>query len=460
MHLSRKLVLLFICLLLHGVTFAQATQPPTPVTRILFILDASGSMFDMMDGRTRIQVAKEILSGLVDSLRTQENLEVALRVYGHQFESKYNNCEDTKLEVPFAKGNHDAIIKKIKGINPKGTTLIANSLLFAADDFPDPKNSRNVIILITDGIEACGGDPCKISLALQKKKVFLKPFIVGLGPDSNFDKAFSCMGQYFDASDSKTFKSILHKILEQTLSETTIRVNLLDIHNTPKETNVNMSFVNNVTGETVYDFVHYIKPDGKSDYLKIDPILSYDIVVNTIPKVIKKNVYLEGGKDNVIDIKTPQGSLNFRGSYKQYKQLSALIQVKGSSEIIHVQNADLKQNYLVGTYDIEVLTLPRTVFKNVRIDQSKTTTLDIETPGVLSIVENVAGYGSLYQILPSGEHRWIYDLENETSKTSLAMQPGNYKMVFRSKNSTSSQHTDVQFFSIQSGMTTTIKLFR
>lgn len=462
MQIKRSSLYLLFCLqlLVFSASYGQKAAPPPQTTRILFILDASGSMFDLMEGRTRMQVAKEILTELVDSLRSQQNLELALRVYGHQFDKKYNNCNDTKLEVGFSKENHDAIIKKIKVIDPKGTTLIANSLLFAADDFPEDKNSRNVILLITDGIEACGGDPCAISLALQKKRIFLKPFIIGLGANASFEREFSCMGQYFDASDINTFKKVLKKIMEQTLSETTVRVNLLDVNNEPKETNVNMSFVNAVTGETIYDFVHYIKPDGKSDNLTIDPILSYDIVVNTIPKVIKKNVYLEGGKENIINIKTPQGSLNFRGNYKQYKQLEALIQVSGSPGIINVQNADLKQNYLVGIYDVEILTLPRIVFKNIRINQSKTTTLDIESPGVLSIVENIAGYGSLYQILPSGEHQWIYDLDNETSKSSLAMQPGNYKFVFRSKNSTGSKYTDVQFFTIRSGMTTTLKLFR
>ncbi len=433
--------------------------PPVKTTRILFILDASGSMTDKWEGRPRMDIAKDILSKLVDSLRTEPNLELALRVYGHQWDKRYNNCKDTKLEVPFKKGNFDAIKAKIKTIEPKGTTLIANSLKHAADDFPDDKNSRNVIILITDGIEACGGDPCALSVALQKKRIFLKPFIIGIGADENFAKAFSCMGQYFDAKNVQEFRANLHKIFTQTLKETTVVVNLLDINDKPTETDVNMSFINTVTGETEYDFIHFIKPDGKSDRVKIDAILTYNIVVNTIPKVVKENVGFEGGKENVVNIKTPLGALLLKDKHKEYKNLTALVYLKNNPELLNVQEGGKKQNYLVGFYDVEVLTLPRKSFKNIEIRQSQTTSLTVAVPGILSISESVEGFASLYEVKETGEHEWIYNFPDENSKIQLPIQPGNYKFVFRSKKTRGSEFTDVQYFTIKSGVTTTIKPF-
>jgi Ca-activated chloride channel homolog len=459
---------IFLLLILFAANISLAQQkstqiknnPPTPkVTRILFILDASGSMEDKFDGRTRMQVAKDILTKLVDSLKTVPNLELALRVYGHQFDKILNNCKDTKLEVPFKPGNHEAIKTKIKTITPKGTTLIANSLTHATSDFPDDKSSRNVIILITDGIEACGGDPCALSIGLQKKRIFLKPFIIGIGADDNFAKAFSCMGQYFDANDSKAFKLSLNKILTQTLKETTVVVNLLDYFDNPNETNVNITFINSVTDEVMYDYVHYKNSKGKSDKVKIDAILSYDIVVNTIPKVIKKDVAFEGGIENIVNIKTPQGSLQIREHYKEYKQLPAIIRESNKSETIHIQNCGTKEKYLVGSYDIEVLTLPRTIFKDIKIDQSKTTTLTIDPPGILTISDQMQGFGSLYMIMETGEHQWIYNFHDENSRASLAMQPGNYKFVFRSQKTMGSEYTLVQYFTIYSGKTTNLKIF-
>ncbi|HEX8547966.1 MAG TPA: VWA domain-containing protein, partial [Cytophagaceae bacterium] len=339
---------------------AQKKVEPPKTTRILFILDASGSMTESWEGNTRMNVAKEVLSKIVDSLKTHKNLELALRVYGHEWDKKYNNCKDTKLEVPFKAGNHDVIKSKIKTVQPKGTTLISYSLEQCGNDFPVDKNSRNVIILLTDGIEACGGDPCALSLALQKKRIFLKPFIIGVGANEDFEKAFSCMGQYFDASDIKTFKNVFQKILTQTLKETTVKVNLLDINNKPTETNVNMTFVNTATNDVEYDFVHYLDDKGKTDNLKVDAILTYDIIVNTIPRVQKKGVVLKGGEENIISIKSPQGSLHIKDNYKDYKNLSALIRLDGQPATLNVQHAATKEKYLVGTYDVEVLTLPRT----------------------------------------------------------------------------------------------------
>lgn len=267
------------------------------------------------------------------------------------------------------------------------------------------------------------------------------------------------MGQYFEASKVKDFRKTLDAILVQTLKETTVVINLLDIHNKPRETNVNISFINSLTGETAYDYVHYIHPSGKPEVVNIDPLLTYDLVVNTIPKVVKQNVSFEGGVENVVEIKTPQGILFIKGNFKEYSKLQAVIKENGQATTLNIQQGGLKEKYLVGTYDVEVLTVPRTIFKDVKIRQSEVTTLEIEPPGILNVIDNLAGYGSIYAIRPSGEHEWIYNIENETSKTFLAMQPGNYKFVFRTKKAMGSNFTNVEYFTIRSGVTTNLKLY-
>jgi Ca-activated chloride channel family protein len=452
--------LLVVFLLYVQQTFCQTKVEKTPpITRILFILDASGSMSDKWERSTRMTVAKKTLCELVDSLKNIPYLEIGLRVYGHEWDKRYNNCKDTKLEVPFRPGNHDAIKMRIKNIEPKGTTLIAHSLKEAASDFPIDKNSRNVIILLTDGIESCGGDPCDLSRELQKRKIFLKPFIIGIGNDVSWDKAFECMGQYFNAINENKFKNMMNLILHQTLSETSVKVKILDIDNKPTETNVNITFFNSVTGEPVYDFVHYLDDKGEPDKLKVDAILTYDLVVNTIPRVEKKNIGLIGGKENIITIKAPQGSLFIRENSREYKALKAVVRESKKTETLNIQNTGIKEKYLVGTYDIEVLTLPRTIFTDVKIKQSETTVLDIVQPGSLNIIDQLVGYGSIYEIKPNGEQVLIHNLENETSRAMLTMQPGNYKLIFRTKKSNGANFTDVQNFSIRSGATTTLRLY-
>lgn len=429
--------------------------------RILFLLDGSGSMLAKWENQTRMSVAKKLLIDIVDSLKINKDLELGLRVYGHQFDKRYNNCEDSKLEVGFYTDNHDMIKARIRGLKPQGVTPIAFSLLQAANDFPKEKNVRNIIIIITDGLESCKGDPCKVSFELQKKNIFLKPFIIGIGGEKGFAEAFNCMGKYFDANNVASFQKALRTAVKQTLYKTTVSVNLLDIENKPTETNVNMTFVNNITDEAKYDFVHFLDKNGRPDTLEIDPVLTYDLIVNTIPKVVKKNVQLEGGSHNVITVKCPQGALAFsQSSNTDYNPIpQVLVKQNGKAEIINIQKINSTQEYLVGTYDLEILTLPRIKYENITINQSKKTSIEIPAPGKLVILDNFDGFGSLYKIQEDGSQEWIYNFENKNSKLSVTLQPGDYKVVFRAEKAFSSKFTDVQKLTIKSGSIINLKLF-
>jgi Ca-activated chloride channel family protein len=131
------------------------------------------------------------------------------------------------LEVPFGKGNIYKIKRVLKSITPRGTTPIAGSLLKASSDFPPCADCRNIIILITDGVEACDGDPCVVSKRLQKKGIILKPFVIGIGLEEDFKSSFECVGTYFDAADENTFKNVLGVVISQALDNTTAQINLL-----------------------------------------------------------------------------------------------------------------------------------------------------------------------------------------------------------------------------------------
>lgn len=440
--------------------FGQQKNEEPVVTRILFLLDGSGSMDADWEGNSRMDIAKSLLSDLVDSLGTVPNVELGLRAYGHQSPRARRDCQDTKLEVPFAKGSHVKIKDKLKGIEPKGVTPLAYSLEQATHDFTNPEKTRNVIIIITDGLESCDGNPCAISLELQKRNIFLKPFIIGIDMNENFANQFDCVGRFYNAKDPKTFDKVLSKVITQTLGKTKIKVDLLDIYNEPTETNVNMTFVNRFTQEPVYDLVHHKLPNGVSESVEIDPILSYDIIVSTMPPVVKKNINIEGGENNVIEIKTPQGDLKVAipHSNEYGTSLPLLVKRKGSDQTLNVQNVNETQKYLVGKYDIEVLTLPRTYFTDVRVDQSRTTTLDVASPGRFNVVDNLNGYGSIYEI-KDGKQELIYTIDPSTQRLTLPMQPGEYKIVFKSKNASSNTFTAVKEFTIKSGATTSIKLF-
>jgi Ca-activated chloride channel family protein len=434
------------------------TQPQK--TRILFVLDGSQSMYARWENGQKMQVATRLLRNLVDSMKDVDNVELALRAYGHQYNvtSDGRNCKDTKLEVPFSKRNHKDIKDKLSSIRPKGTTLIAYSLEQAANDFPACSNCRNVIILITDGIEECDGDPCAVSLALQKRGVILKPFVIGLGLEPEVMDAFKCVGNFYDAKDEETFQEVLGIVVSQALNNTTAQVNLLDELNKPTETDVPMTFYDNFSGQIRYNFVHTIDNRGNPDTIPIDPLGSYDLVVHTIPPVEKKNISLTPGKHNTIAVDAPQGDLELKmGGFNEYEDLKAIVRKKGELKTLVIQDFNDVERYITGKYDLEILTQPRTYISDVNIAQSHTTTVEIPQPGIASIGSSSKGYGSIFKE-EEGKLVWVCNLSELSSRESVVLQPGSYRVVYRPLNAKKSVYTKEESFTINSGQSTQIKL--
>ena len=420
-------------------------------------MDASNSMNAQWGSQTRIQAAKEILANAVDSLKGTANLEIALRVYGHQspITATYQDCNDTKLEIPFGADNFDKVKYRIKSIEAKGTTPIARSLEAAADDFPD-QNSRNIIILITDGLEACDNDPCVIAKKLKDKGVKVTPFVIGLGLDLSYLEKFKCIGEYADAETKDAFRSVLKNVVSKALLNTTVQINLNDSYKNPKETDVTMFLYEAGTKNLKYTFVHTINRFGNPDTLIIDPAFKYDLIVNTIPQVSKKNIVLQKNTHNTIVLDAPQGFIKVRfiNASKTYPIETRIMQV-GKPATLNVQKINRSDKYIVGKYDLEILTLPRCYF-TVDVTQSSTVNVDIMAPGLLSYRETNSVIAQIFVIRDDGTIEWVCNLDETVHSGSLQLQPGNYRMVYRPKALKSSTYTLEKDFRILSNKTTTI----
>lgn len=451
-----KLLFLFLLTGLLRPAVAQQTRPIK--TRILFLLDASGSMYARMENDSRINIAKRLLTKTIDSISRQKNLEIALRVYGHTAPPNQRNCKDTRLEVPFRENNFAEVKKRIQSINPKGTTLIAHSLLQSAYDFPREPYTRNVIILITDGIEECQGDPCAVSEALQSQGVILKPFIIGIGSTDEFRKAFECVGRYYDANTEKGFDEALNIVVSQALNNTTAQVNLLDVYGKPTETNVNMSFYDMNSGQLMYNYMHTINERGAPDTIQLDPVFRYRLVVHTIPPVVKENIDVTPGKHTIIGLDAPQGELMVKvDGLTNYGNLQFLVRPKNGNATVNVQEGNTKVKYLVGKYDLEVLCLPRMV-REVSVDQSYTTTLQLPQPGKLIVTCQVQDYYADIYHMVRNELTWVCKLPVDRRSHQLIIQPGEYRIIYRAKGDPRSSHTFERTFKITSGQATNITL--
>jgi Ca-activated chloride channel family protein len=458
--LRTSIKFLLVCFVLLVASAPQHVYAQKKVkTRILFLLDASGSMYATMDKDNRINVAKRILTKLMDSLERAKDVEVALRVYGHNSPPSKHDCKDTKLEVPFSPNNHGAIKREVAKIIPKGTTLIAYSLQQAAYDFPKEPNVRNVVVLITDGIEECQGDPCAVSEAMQANGVILRPFIVGIGGTDDFRKAFECVGRYYDANTEADFDNVLNVVISQALNNTTVQVNLLDAYSKPTETNVNMSFYDMHSGAMVYNYIHTLNEKGNPDTLPLDPIYKYRMVVHTIPAVEKSNIEITPGKHTTIGVDAPQGTLMLKVlGATNYSKLQYIVRQQNQTKTLHVQDANVSEKYLVGKYDLEILSVPRIIQTDVEIKQSYTTTIEIAQPGRLIVTAVTQPYyADIYQMVKN-EMVWVYKLPVESRNQNILIQPGRYKIVYRPKGAYRSNQTFEREFTITSGSATNISL--
>ena len=94
----------------------------------------------------------------------------------------------------------------------------------------------------------------------------------------------------------------------------------------------------------------------------------------------------------------------------------------------------------------------------MEIEQEKLNEIKLPDPGVMNLYANVKGFGSLYVIDKNGRQTWVKNLDRNKTRFTMAIQPGNYKLVFRAENAFGSKYTTIKKFKINSGTTTNIKL--
>lgn len=201
-------------------------------TNVLFIVDASGSMKKKIGEEFRIDVAKKVLDETVKSMPSDARL--GLLVYGHR---KAKDCSDLELMVPIGGEDATTIASTIAKLEAKGETPIAESLTKAAKSFNAFKGQQNSIILVTDGIEECKGDPCAAAKKLKDAGLDVAVNIVGFTLNDEESKALQCVtettgGKYYAAADAAGLTEALKQV--QTKVQETVVVQTAEA---PKPTN-------------------------------------------------------------------------------------------------------------------------------------------------------------------------------------------------------------------------------
>ena len=429
-------------------------------TRILFVFDASNSMNAFWSGERKIKLATKLLSTSLAALYGTNDLELGLRVYGHQTKhvEGQQDCDDTELVVPIKHGSSLIIKQQLSKLRAQGTTPIARSLERAAGDFPD-EPGRNIIILITDGIEACDEDPCAVSRMLQSKGIVVKPFIIGIGIDDNHKESLMCVGNFYDATNPEVFESVLDLVLEQALHNTTVQVDLLDDDGLPNITDVPITFTDIRTGVHKPQVVHTLGFDNLTDTFYLDPVPTYELKVHTLPERGMEEVNLAPGRHNIISVPnmsqgiiTPKFPTNRR---TDYGTISVDLFESGECQSFYTMNLGSSIKLLTGTYDFVFHTTPITRVEGVEIQEGDIMPVTIAAPGALMLQASVSGYGSIVNATTL-EH--VIQFSNGNPAGRYTLQPGTYTLIFRARQAHSSKYSIQKTFTITSGSTQNLNI--
>ncbi len=206
----------FRTVLLAAFLFILAAVPAKAEegSRVILVLDASGSMWGQIDGTAKMEIAKEVVGRVVGAWKPEN--ELGLVAYGHR---EKGSCDD--IEVLREPGALDAgdYMSAVKALNPKGKTPMTAAVKMAAESLKYTERKASVI-LVSDGIETCGLDPCAVAEELEKLGVDLTVHTVGFGLDNQGAVAqLKCLaektgGTYTTEENADELEAALTKTVE------------------------------------------------------------------------------------------------------------------------------------------------------------------------------------------------------------------------------------------------------
>lgn len=198
-------------------------QSPS-VINVEIILDSSGSMAQKIGTETRMQISKRVLKRVVSAIPDRPGINVGFRIYGHLGDNSSAgrpvSCRSSDLMVPVDGVDKVAIGREVDLARPTGWTPLAYSLGRAGQDLPPGGDGVvNAAVLVTDGLETCGGDPCAVAAALHASDVQLVTHVVSFAVDPAERATLQCIadaggGLLLGAQNADQLTGALFRILQ------------------------------------------------------------------------------------------------------------------------------------------------------------------------------------------------------------------------------------------------------
>ena len=145
--------------------------------RVILVLDASGSMWGQINGKAKMDIAKEVVGKVLSTWKPEDDL--GLVIYGHR---EKGSCTDIETVWPPKPLNINQYMSPINNLFPRGKTPMTQAVRQAAEALKYTEQ-KSTVILVSDGLETCGADPCAVARELEKSGVDLTVHTVGFGLD-------------------------------------------------------------------------------------------------------------------------------------------------------------------------------------------------------------------------------------------------------------------------------------
>ncbi|HWT15934.1 MAG TPA: VWA domain-containing protein [Patescibacteria group bacterium] len=191
--------------MMQGVSSAEREQ-------VMLVLDASGSMWGQIEGRSKVEIARDAVADLVQTWTPGADL--GLVAYGHR---RKGDCADIETVLPVGPLDAKAYLSKVNTLNAKGMTPLSQAVIHAADALKASERKATVI-LISDGEETCDLDPCTVGKELEASGVAFTAHVIGFDvPNPAHQAQLRCLaentgGRYFNAGDAAALEKALGQI--------------------------------------------------------------------------------------------------------------------------------------------------------------------------------------------------------------------------------------------------------
>ncbi|AJF63538.1 VWA domain-containing protein [Streptomyces vietnamensis] len=188
-------------------TGAAADEPAAKESpKVELVLDVSGSMRAKdIDGKSRMSAAKQAFNEVLDAV--PEEVRLGIRTLGADYpgNDRKRGCKDTRALYPVGPLDRTEAKTAVATLAPTGWTPIGPALLGAADDLGKDGATKR-IVLITDGEDTCGVDPCQIARQIAAEGIHLVIDTLGLVPDAKTRQQLACIAE----ATGGTYTSVHH----------------------------------------------------------------------------------------------------------------------------------------------------------------------------------------------------------------------------------------------------------